>query len=159
GPLCYVGPNVTIAPGTRLVSHVSVLGRTTIAADNTFWPGAVAGAEPQDLKFHGEDSELVIGSHNDIRECATLRLGTANGGNVTRIGHHNLAMACAHVGHDGALGDHVVLANAVHLAGQIHVEAAANLGGASAVHHYVTVGRSAFVGGMTRVVHDVPPFM
>ncbi len=159
GPLCHVGPHVTIDAGTRLVSHVAVLGHTTIGKHNTLWPGAVIGGDPQDLKFRGEVSYLVVGDHNDIRECVTMSCGTANGGLHTRVGDDNLIMAYTHVGHDCVIGSHVILSNAVQLAGHIHVQDHANVGGATALHHYVTVGQYAFVGGMTRVVHDAPPFM
>jgi len=159
GPFCHVGPRVVIGAGTRLLSHVAVRGRTTIGQGNVIWPNAVVGGDPQDLKFRGEDSLLEIGDHNDIRECVTLHLGTANGGNVTRVGSHNLIMAYVHAGHDCIIGDHCIIANAVQLAGHINIQDYANIGGATAIHHYVTIGRYAFVGGMTRVVRDVPPFM
>ncbi len=159
GPLCYVGPKATIGAGTRLVSHVSVLGRTTLGEHNTVWPGAVLGADPQDLKFKGEDAQLIVGDYNDIRECVTMHIGTENGGGVTRVGSHNLIMAYVHAGHDCIIGNHCIIANAVQLAGHIRVEDHANIGGATAVHHYVTIGQYSFIGGMTPVVRDVPPFM
>ena len=159
GPLCYVAGGVKIGPGCRLISHVAVLGQTTMGRGNTVWPNAVMGGDPQDLKFHGEDTQLLIGDRNDIRESATLHRGTANGGGITRVGNDNLIMAYAHVGHDCDLGSHVIIANGVQLAGHIRILDHANLGGASAVHHYVSIGQYAFVGGMTRVVRDVPPFM
>ena len=159
GPLCYVGPAVTIGPGSRLVSHVYVTGRTDIGSGNTLWPHTSIGAEPQDLKYHGEDSQLIIGDDNEIREGVTIHKGTANGGGVTRIGSHNLLMAGVHIAHDNVIGDHVIVANAVQLAGHVHLRDHAVVSGASAVHHYVTIGQYAFVGGMTRIVHDVPPFM
>lgn len=159
GPFCHVGPGVVIGPGTRLVSHVTVLGRTTLGAENVVWPQATLGADPQDLKFHGEETRLIIGDHNQIRESVTIHLGTENGGGVTRIGNDNLLMVGAHVAHDCEIGDHVVLANAVHLAGHIRVEDHVVVSGASAVHHYVTIGQFAFIGGMTRIVHDAAPFM
>lgn len=159
GPLCHVGPKVAIGSGTRLVSHVAVMGRTKLGAGNTIWPQAVLGADPQDLKFNGEDAQLVIGDNNEIRECVTLHVGTENGGGVTRVGSDNLLMAYVHVGHDCVIGDHCILANAVQLAGHIHIRDHANVGGATAVHHYVTIGEYSFVGGMSRIVQDVPPFM
>jgi UDP-N-acetylglucosamine acyltransferase len=159
GPFCYVGPNVTMGSGTQLMSHVTVHGRTTLGAHNVIWPQAMVGADPQDLKYTGEDSELVIGDCNHIRECASIHRGTATDQNITRIGSHNLIMAYAHVGHDCILGDHVLITNAVQLAGHILVEDHASVGGATAVHHFVTIGQYAYVGGMTRIVHDVPPFM
>lgn len=159
GPFCHVGPHAAIGPKTRLVSHVSVLGQTTLGTGNTVWPQATIGADPQDLKYDGEDSSLVIGNHNTIRECATIHLGTKNGGGVTRIGDDNLIMVGAHLAHDCVVGNHVIIANGVHLAGHIVINDHVVLSGASAVHHYVTLGQYAFIGGMTRIVHDAPPFM
>lgn len=159
GPMCHVGAQAVIGRGSRLVSHVVVLGRTTLGEGNTVWPQAVLGAAPQDLKFRGEDSELVIGDRNEIRELATLHLGTANAGGVTRVGSDNLLMVGCHVAHDCVVGDRVIIANNVALAGHVHIEDGVNIGGVAGVHHFVTIGRHAFVGGMTRLVHDAPPFM
>lgn len=159
GPLCHVGAKVTLGEGTRLVSHVVIIGRTTLGKNNTVWPQAVLGADPQDLKFKGEDSQLVIGDSNQIREAVTMQLGTENGGWYTRVGSHNLIMVGCHVAHDCEVGDHVVMANAVGLAGHVIVEDHASIGGAVGVHHFVTFGAHCFVGGMSRIVHDVPPFM
>ncbi len=159
GPFCHIGPKVRIGAGTRLISHVSIYGRTTIGERNTVWPQAVIGSDPQDLKYNGEDTELIIGDGNDLREGVSLHKGTVVGGGVTRIGDHNLIMAYVHVGHDSEIGSHVVIANAVQLAGHVCIEDHANIGGAAAVHHFVTVSSYAFIGGMTRVVQDVPPFM
>ena len=159
GPFCHVGANVTLGPGTELASHVTVFGRTTMGARNKVAPYAFVGAEPQDLKYHGEDSVLCIGDDNDIREYVSIHRGTEHGGGETRIGDKNLLMAYTHVGHDSIIGSHCVIANAVQIAGHVVLEDNANIGGASALHHFVTVSRFAFVGGMTRVVADVPPFM
>ena len=159
GPFCHIGPQVSIGHGTQLMSHVAVHGHTTLGAHNRVWPFATVGADPQDLKYQGEASELIVGDHNDIRECATLHRGTASDQNVTRIGSHNLIMNYAHVGHDCILGNHILITNGVQLAGHILVEDHAAIGGATAVHHFVTIGQYSYVGGMTRIVHDVPPFM
>lgn len=159
GPFCYVGPKVRLGAGTRLIGHATVVGRTTLGEGNIVWPYATLGSDPQDLKFRGEDSELVVGDRNEIRENATLHKGTANGGGVTRVGSDNLIMVGVHVAHDCKVGSHVILANNVQLAGHIVVEDHAAIAGVSAVHHFVTVGRYAYVAGMTRVVRDVPPFM
>ena len=159
GPFCHVGPDVSLGTGCRLVSHVAIHGRTDIGAHNVIWPHTTLGADPQDLKFKGEASRLIIGDYNDIRECVTIHKGTEAGGGVTRIGDHNLLMAYVHVGHDCTLGSHIVAANAVQFAGHILVEDHANVGGASAVHHWVTIGQYAFIAGMTRIVADVPPFV
>lgn len=159
GPFCHVGAKARIGAGTRLLSHVVVRGRTALGVDNTIWPNAVLGGDPQDLKYKGEDSELVIGDHNDIRECVTIHKGTAADEAITRVGSHNLLMAYVHVGHDSIVGSHCVIANAVQLAGHVLLEDNVNIGGAAAVHHFVTLSQYAFIGGMSRITHDVPPYM
>lgn len=159
GPFCHVGPKVKIGPGCHLRSHVVLCGRTTLGSHNTIWPHTVIGGDPQDLKFQGEDSEVVIGDHNDIREMVTINKGTAISGGTTRIGSHNLLMAYVHIGHDSIVGDHNILSNCVQLAGHVKIENNANIGGTSAVHHFVTIGSYAFVAGRARIVHDVPPYM
>ena len=159
GPYCYIGPHVVIGSGTRVVSHATILGHTRLGEGNTVWPYVTLGAEPQDLKFRGEETVLIIGDHNAFRESVTVHVGTENGGGVTRIGNDNLFMVGTHVAHDCVIGNHVVLANAVHLAGHIVIEDHVVVSGATGVHHYVTLGQYAFVGGMTRIVHDVPPFL
>ncbi len=159
GPWCYVGEKVRIGRGTRLISHVTILNRTTVGEHNTVWPQCTLGGDPQDLKFHGEDAELVIGDHNDIREMVTMHIGTENGGNFTRVGSHNMIMVGVHVAHDCILENHIIIANQVQLAGHIHIGDGAVISGATAIHHFVSIGRGAFLGGMTRIVHDVPPFM
>ncbi len=159
GPLCYVGPNVTIGAGTRLISHVSILGRTTLGCDNTVWPQAVLGGTPQDLKYRGEDSQLIIGDHNEFRETVTIHRGTDADHGKTMVGNDNLIMVGCHIAHDCVIGDHVIMANIAQLAGHVKIENHARLAGACAIHHFVTVGQYAFVGGMTRITNDVPPFM
>ncbi len=159
GPMCCIGPRVVIGPGTRLLHRVTVLGRTTLGRDNVIWPNAVLGGEPQDLKYKGEDTELIIGDHNQIRESATLHLGTANGGGITRVGDHNLIMVNAHVAHDCVIGSHCILTNNLLLAGHVHVEDHVIIGGGSAVHHFITIGKYAYVGGATVARQDVPPYM
>ncbi len=159
GPFCIIGPKVVIGSGTVLMSHVHVCGRTTLGEHNTVWPQAVLGGDPQDLKFGGEDSELIIGDHNEIREAVTMHKGTANDNHLTRVGDHNLIMAYCHVAHDCDVGHHIIIANAVQLAGHVKIEDHVIIGGCVAIHHMVTIGAHAFVGGMTRVATDVPPFM
>ncbi len=159
GPYCVVGPRAKLGKDTRLISHVCVMGRTTLGDYNTVWPFVTLGADPQDLKFKGEDSQLILGDHNDIRENVTIHKGTAADQGLTRLGDHNLVMAYTHIGHDCVIGSHVILTNAVQLAGHIAIEDHASIGGASAVHHFCTIGQYAYIGGMTRIVHDVPPFM
>jgi UDP-N-acetylglucosamine acyltransferase len=159
GPFCHVGPSVTIGDGTELRSNVCVYGRTSIGRQCVVWPGAVLGGDPQDLKFAGEDSRLTIGDRNEIREHVTIHKGTDADTGLTSIGNDNLIMAYAHIAHDCVIGNHVIITNTVQLAGHVLIEDHAAVGGASAVHHFVTIGAYAFVAGMTRVVHDVPPFM
>ena len=159
GPFCHVGSRAVIGPGTELLSHVVITGRTTLGAANIVWPHTTLGGDPQDLKYHGEDTELIIGDHNEIRENVTIHKGTDNDEGFTRVGDHNLIMVGVHVGHDCVIGNRCVIANAVQLAGHIHINDYASIGGATAVHHFVTIGRFAYVGGMTRLTHDAPPFM
>lgn len=159
GPYCIIGPEVTIGAGCELMSHVVITGRTTLGVNNRVWHHAVLGGEPQDLKFRGEPSTLVIGDDNDIREFVTMHIGTANGGGMTSVGSRNLFMVGAHVAHDSHVGSRCVLANNVLLAGHITIGDYAVISGGAAIHHYVRVGRYAFVGGNSGVVHDAPPYM
>jgi UDP-N-acetylglucosamine acyltransferase len=158
GPFCTIGPNVKIGRGCRLISHVVVDGHTTIGEDNVFFQFSSIGATPQDLKYKGEPTELIIGNHNTIRECVTLNLGTVQGGNKTVVGNHNLLMAYVHLGHDCIVGDHVILANAVNLAGHVIVEDYANVGGVTGVTQFLRIGSHAYVGASSLVDRDVPPF-
>jgi UDP-N-acetylglucosamine acyltransferase len=158
GPYCVVGEEVVLGPGVRLISHVVVDGRTTIGERTRIFPFASIGLEPQDLKYRGEKSSLVIGSHNTIREHVTMNPGTEGGGMVTRIGDHNLFMVGVHVAHDCQIGDHVVMANNATLAGHVVVEDYALLGGLSAVHQFVRIGQHAMIGGMSGVERDVIPY-
>lgn len=159
GPHCYVAAGATLGAHCRLISHAVILGGTTLGDHNTVWPHATLGADPQDLKYADEPTQLVIGHHNQFREHVTIHRGTGNGGGVTKLGNDNLIMVAAHVAHDCVIGDHVVIANASLLAGHVLVEDHAVISGATAVQHYVTIGQYAYVAGMTRVVQDVPPFM
>jgi UDP-N-acetylglucosamine acyltransferase len=159
GPFCVVGPKAAIGPGTRLLHSVTVSGRTTIGARNVFHPFAVVGGEPQDLKYRGEDSVTVIGDENVVREGVTINKGTFLGGNETAIGNRNYIMAGCHVAHDTIIGDHCIFANGVLLAGHIRVETWAIVSGWVAIHHYVTIGQHAFIGGCSRINQDVPPYM
>jgi UDP-N-acetylglucosamine acyltransferase len=159
GPFCYVGGRVKIGAGTRLGPHVTVQARTTIGRDNHFVGQCAIGGLPQDLKYAGEESALVIGDRNVVREFVTINIGTAAGGWVTSIGDGNLIMACAHVAHDCVLEDEIILGNNVLLAGHVRIESHAIISGGVAVNHFVTIGPLAMVGGMARVVQDVPPFM
>ena len=158
GPYCCVGAEAELGAGVVLESHVVVTGRTRIGDSTRIFPFASIGAQPQDLKYAGEPSELIIGEHNLIRESVTMNPGTRGGGMITRIGDHCLFMANAHVGHDCQVGSNVVLANSVALGGHITLGDFAIVGGNSAVHQFVRVGKHAIVGGMTGVEHDVIPY-
>ena len=158
GPFCVVGPRVSLGDGTILKSHVVVDGRTTIGANCRLHPFCSIGGSPQDLKYHGEDSELVIGSDNTIREYVTMHPGTEGGGMVTRVGSHSLFMVGVHIAHDCQVGDHVVMANNATLAGHVVVGDHVVIGGLSAVHQFVRVGAYAVIGGMSGIESDVIPF-
>lgn len=158
GPYCVIDGEVEIGEGTELKSHVAVSGRTKIGKHNTIFPFASLGHAPQDLKYKGEKSELVIGDHNTIREHVTMNPGTEGGGMLTKVGSHNLFMMSAHVAHDCMVGDHVILANNATLGGHVQVGDYAIIGGLSAVHQFVRIGMGAIIGGMSGVEHDVIPF-
>jgi UDP-N-acetylglucosamine acyltransferase len=159
GPYCVVGPHVRIGRGTRLIAHVCILNQTTIGENNVFHPFVTLGDDPQDLSFRGSDTRLEIGNGNILREGVTVHRGTEKEDGLTRMGHNNYLMAYSHVAHDCKLGDSIMMANGSVLAGHCHVESFAAISGLVAVHHFVTVGGYCFVGGHTRIYHDVPPFM
>jgi UDP-N-acetylglucosamine acyltransferase len=158
GAFCHVGDGVELGEGVVLHSHVVVVGRTRIGAETRIFPFASIGHEPQDLKYAGEASELVIGSHNTIREHVTMNPGTAGGGLVTRVGDHCLFMVGAHVAHDCQVGSHVIMANNATLGGHVVIGDYAIIGGLSAVHQFVRVGEHAMIGGMSGIERDVIPY-
>ena len=158
-PYVVIGPKVKIGPRTRVGPHAVVEGDTTIGADNVVFQFASVGAIPQDLKYAGEPTRLVIGDANQIRESSTVHIGTAAGGGVTRLGNRCLLMANSHVAHDVQLGDGCVLANSTALAGHVVVEDHVIFGGLSAVHQFTRIGRLAFVSGGAMVTQDVPPYV
>ncbi len=159
GPFCAVGPDVTIGRGTRLVSHINLIGRTTLGCFNQLFPGVVIGAEPQDISYKGTPTEVIIGDHNIFREGVTVNRASEKENGLTVIGNHCFLMASSHVAHDCRVGDRVVMANNVLLGGHVQVDHHATLAGASAVHHFARIGAYSFVTGMSRVIHDVPPYM
>ena len=159
GPFCVIGPNVRIGRGTRLENNVTIMGDVTIGCDNHIYPNAVIGGEPQDISYAGGDTKVVIGDHNIIRECVSINRASEKEDGVTRIGDHNFLMGCCHVAHDCQLGNHIITANNTLLAGHVHVHDHASLSGAVAVHHFATIGSYSFVGGLSAVRHDVPPYM
>lgn len=158
GPYCIVEGSVTLRDMVRLHSHVVVGGSTTIGAETEIYPFASIGLPPQDLKYAGESSELIIGKRNRIREHVTMNPGTSEGGMITRVGDDCLFMVGAHVAHDCIMGDHVIMANNATLAGHVIVGDYAILGGLSAVHQFARIGRHAIVGGMSGVENDVIPY-
>ena len=158
GPFSVIGPEVVLGEGCRIHSHVVVGGRTRIGARTEVFPFASIGLRPQDLKYRGEASELVIGSDTVIREHVTINPGTEGGGMVTRVGDRCLIMVGSHVGHDCEVGNGVIMANNATLAGHVRIQDHAVLGGLSAVHQFVRIGRGAMVGGVTGVERDVIPF-
>jgi UDP-N-acetylglucosamine acyltransferase len=158
GPYAVVEGPVVLGAGCVLYAHSVVMGHTTLGTGNHVFPGAVLGAPPQDLKHAGEPTRLVIGNDNQFREHVTVHPGTRKGGALTTVGSHGLFMVGSHVAHDCKVGDHVVLANHVLLAGHIRVGDRAILNGAAACHHFTTIGRLAYVGGLTRITQDIHPF-
>ena len=158
GPYAVIGPGVQIGAGSSVGPHAVIEGRTRIGERNRVFQFASVGAQPQDLKYAGEDSALEIGNENLIREFTTLHKGTTGGGGVTRIGDRNLFMAYSHVAHDCRVGDGCVFANGATLGGHVEVGDHAILGGLAAVHQFTRIGRHAFLAGGTMVVMDIPPF-
>lgn len=158
GPYAVIGEQVKIGAGTTIGAHVVIEGPTEIGSGNRIFPGAAIGLAPQDLKYTGAPSGLKIGNDNTIREYVTVNRATY-AGESTVIGNGNLLMAYAHVAHNCIIEDFVVVANAVSLAGHVKIESKAVIGGVLGIHQFVHIGRMAMVGGMSRIVKDVPPFM
>lgn len=158
GPYCIVGPNVKLGEGSRLHSHVILHGLTTIGPRCEFFPFACIGLKTQDLKYAGGACYLEIGSDNVFREHVTVHTATGDGG-VTRIGSHNYFLAYSHVAHDCVVGNHVIFSNCGTLAGHVVVEDHAVVGGLAAVHQFCRIGTMAIIGGCSKVVQDVPPYM
>jgi UDP-N-acetylglucosamine acyltransferase len=158
GPFCHVGGEAELGERVELVSHVVVAGRTAIGEGTRIFPFASIGHQPQDLKYQGEPSRLVIGRGNTIREHVTMNPGTSGGGMLTSIGDNCLFMVGVHVAHDCRIGDNVIMANNATLAGHVVIGDCAVFGGLSAVHQFVRIGQHAMVGGVTGVERDVIPF-
>lgn len=158
GPFAVIGRNVRLGRNVKVHSHAVITGRTEVGEGCEIHPFAVLGGAPQDQKYRGEASQLILGAFNTVREHVTMNGGTEGGGHITRVGNHGLFLAGAHVAHDCQIGDHVTLVNNATLAGHVAVEDHAILGGLSAVHQWVRVGAYAFVGGMSGVENDVIPF-
>lgn len=158
GPYCCIGPAVELGDDVILRSHAVVDGQTKIGPRTEIFPFTSVGLRPQDLKYKGEKSRLVIGSDTVIRESVTVNPGTEGGGMITRVGDHCLLMVGAHIAHDCQVGNHVIMANNATLAGHVAVGDFAIIGGLSAVHQFVRIGAHAMIGGMTGVDHDVIPY-
>ncbi len=158
GPFCHVGPNVILHDNVTLKSHVVVTGHTTIGSDTVVFPFASLGEIPQDLKFKGEETRLVIGQRNRIREHVTMNTGTEGGGGVTIVGDDCLFMAGCHVAHDVHIGNRVILVNSAAVAGHCILEDDVIIGGLSGIHQFVRIGHGAIIGAVTMVTNDVIPF-
>lgn len=158
GPYCTVGADVVLGERCVLVSHVVLDGHLTVGDDNRIFSFACLGIAPQDLKYKGEPTQLVIGDNNEIREYVTISRGTTGGGGVTRVGSGCLIMAYTHIGHDSVIGDGVILANAATLAGHVTVEDYAVVGALNPVHQFCTIGKYAYIGGGTTITQDVLPY-
>ena len=159
GPFCVVSGAAVIGRGTVLENHVTLMGRVRIGERNRIFPNCVIGGDPQDVSYRGTDTRVEIGDDNLIREGVTINRASEKEEGVTSIGNANFLMANSHVAHDCRVGDHVIIANGTLLGGHVRVQSRASLSGAVAVHHWVTIGGWSFTAGLSRVLHDVPPFM
>ena len=158
GPYCVIGAGVRIGKGCRVHSHAVISGRTTLGEGNVVFPFASIGDTPQDLKYKGEPSELLIGNRNTIREYVSLNPGTTGGGMVTRVGDQNLLMMQCHIAHDCLLGDRNVVSNGATLGGHVVIEDFVIVGGLVGIHQFVRIGTGAIVGAGSMVSKDVPPY-
>jgi UDP-N-acetylglucosamine acyltransferase len=158
GPYSVIGAGVRIGQQTRVASHVVIEGRTSVGKGNTIYQFATIGSRPQDLKYRGEASELIIGNHNTIREYVSLNPGTAGGGMVTRVGDHNLLMMHCHIAHDCLIGSHNIIANGATLGGHVMIQDYVIVGGLVGIHQFARIGSGAILGAGSMVSKDVPPF-
>jgi len=158
GAYTVIGPNVSIEKGTKIHSHVNIMGNTTIGQGNEIFPFASIGNDPQDLKYQGEENSLIIGNYNKLREYVNINPGTKGGGGVTKIGDGNLLMVFSHIAHDCNVGNNIVLANSVQVGGHVSIENNAIVGGSCAIHQHSRIGELSMVGGMTGVLSDIIPF-
>ena len=158
GPYSVIGPNVEIGEDVIIHSHVNISGNTIIGSGNKIYPFASIGNDPQDLKYNGEKTKLIIGKNNKIREYVTIHPGTEGGGKLTKIGDNCLFMISSHVAHDCFIGNNVIIANNVPLGGHVTIEDNVVIGGNSAVQQFTRIGKLAMVGGMTGVLNDVIPY-
>ena len=157
GPGAVIGPDVIVGPNTWIGPNVIIDGKVKIGSNNKIFPGACIGLEPQDLKYNGDPTNVLIGDNNTFRECVTINRATFEG-EKTIVGNQNLLMAYSHLGHNCEIGNNVVIANSVQIAGHVVVEDRAVIGGCLGIHQFVHIGYLAMIGGMTRVDRDVPPY-
>jgi len=158
GPFCYLNGNIKIEDNTELKSHISITGRTFIGKNNLFYPFSNIGCDPQDLKYKGEDSELIIGNNNIFRENVTISKGTFDGGMKTIIHNNNLFMTGVHIAHDCKIGNENILVNQVTLGGHVNIMNNVVVGGLSAIIQFVTIGSYSMIGGMSGIDKNVLPF-
>lgn len=158
GAGCYVGPDVSLGSGTRLMANVTVLGKTEVGSGNIFYPACVIGAAPQDLKYRGSDTRLRIGDQNVFREAVTAHTGTEVAGGVTEVGNHNQFQIGTHIAHDVHIGDHCIISNQVQIAGHCQIENHVTISGMVGIGQFVTIGRYSFITGMARCPTDTPPY-
>ena len=158
GPYATIGPNVEIGENTLIQSHVNITGNTTIGKGNKLYSFASIGSDPQDLKYKGEETTLLIGDNNTIREHVTINTGTVQGGGVTKIGNNNLIMIGAHIAHDCIIGNNIVMANNTAIAGHAEIEDSVIIGAKCGVQQFTRIGKRAMIGGMTGVLRDVIPY-
>jgi len=158
GPFVYIGPQVSIGDDTTVAAHAVIEGKTSIGKNNRIFSHSAIGTIPQDLKFDGEDVELIIGDNNTIREFTLFNPGTKGGGSMTKIGNGNLFMGYVHLGHDVIIGDNCILANAATLAGHVELGNNVVIGGLTPIHQFVHIGDFAMIGGAAALAQDVPPY-
>ena len=158
GPYATIGPNVEVGENTLIQSHVNITGNTTIGKGNKLYSFASIGSDPQDLKYKGEETTLLIGDNNTIREHVTINTGTVQGGGLTKIGNNNLIMIGAHIAHDCIIGNNIVMANNTAIAGHAEIEDFVIIGAKCGVQQFTRIGKRAMIGGMTGVLRDVIPY-
>jgi UDP-N-acetylglucosamine acyltransferase len=159
GPYCIVSGGAVVGKGTRLISHVHLSGEVRIGTGNVIYPFSCIGAEPQDHGYDGSPTWVVIGNNNVFRESCTIHRATTKEAGVTTVGSNNFLMCGVHLGHDVMLGNHVVIANNTLVSGHVHIQDYAGISGAVGIHQFTTVGSYCFIGGMSRIPTDVPPYM
>lgn len=158
GEYCVIDGKVSIGDNCKLKNNVVITGNTTIGSNNRFYSFAVVGSEPQDLKYAGEDTRLVLGDDNIVREFTTINPGTKDGGGITSLGNGNLVMVSSHIGHDCIIGSHCIIANCGTLGGHVRLGDYVNIGGLTAVHQFVQIGDGVMIGGVSGLGQDVPPY-